>query len=317
MYKFINADGYVESEALKPNILSLQPIVKEKIWGVENWLVSGMPGNATKLVGGYYDGTPLDELLQHFNVDVVGERAYRRYRDDFPILLKTITTHDLLSVQVHPNDGQALETDDYGKSEMWYVIDAEPDTSLMLGFQQPMSRPACERKIADGTLQNALNTLPVTQGDTFMIPANTIHALGKGLTVAEVQEPSDVTYRLYDYHRKDADGHERELHITDGLEVCSYACLKKPRIHYDPYERCASLIDDEHFKVHRLRRQVDDGCEVLRYNDTFAIFLCVKGQALFDRELVNVGDVKFLPAISQFTYFEALTDDCTILQITF
>ncbi len=189
--------------------LLLQPLDKPYIWGSELWSLSCHPAGTCAVVNGPEAGRPLTEVLADWG-----------YTNPFPWLIKIINAKNPLSVQVHPDDAYAARVENQqGKTEMWYILDADEGASLIYGFNQTLSLEEFEQHIKNGTLGEAVCTVPVQKGDVFFIPAGTLHAIGAGLKIAEIQQSSDVTYRVWDYDRTDAQGNKRPLHIEKALEV--------------------------------------------------------------------------------------------------
>lgn len=189
--------------------LLLQPLEKPYIWGSELWSLSCHPSGTVSVLNGAEKGRLLTDVLADWG-----------YTDPFPWLIKIINAKNPLSVQVHPDDAYAARVENQqGKTEMWYILDSEKDASLIYGFNQPLSLEEFEGHIKNGTLGEAVCTVPVQNGDVFFIPAGTLHAIGAGLKIAEIQQSSDVTYRVWDYDRTDAEGNKRPLHIEKALEV--------------------------------------------------------------------------------------------------
>lgn len=209
---------------------NFEPVLKQTIWGGEkiipfkgleieesqigeSWEISGIPSSESVVASGPDIGETLTGLVRKYGADLLGERVYKRCGERFPLLIKIIDARQDLSVQVHPDDALAHELGmDNGKTEMWYVIDALPGARLASGFTHPVDPADYERLVESGDIEKTLRYVPVKKGDTFFIPAGRVHAIGAGIMVAEIQQASDTTFRLYDYHRKDAQGHERELH---------------------------------------------------------------------------------------------------------
>jgi len=182
----------------------MQPIIKEYIWGTESWEVSTHPDGLCTIKNGEFAGKTLKEVLGR----------------DLPVLIKVIDAHDKLSLQVHPNDEYALlHEGDRGKNEMWYITEAEQGAELILGFKEPLSREKLREHIENNTILEEVNHVPVKEGDCYLIPAGMIHAIGKGIKIIEVQQSSNVTYRVYDYDRRDSLGNPRELHIDKAIDV--------------------------------------------------------------------------------------------------
>ena len=216
-------------------ILKLRPTCKDYLWGgdrlrtdfgiesdlhplAEAWVLSCHPDGPSTIVNGPYAGKTLADYIAAEGKGVLG--ADCAPFADFPILTKLIDAKGNLSIQVHPSDAYALEHEhQYGKTEMWYILDCEPGATLYYGFQHQISREEFQQRIQDNTLTEVLNAVPVEKGDLFFIPAGTLHAIRKGIVVAEIQQNSNVTYRIYDYGRVGADGKPRQLHIQQALEV--------------------------------------------------------------------------------------------------
>ena len=221
-------------------IFTFQPFFKSVIWGGnriarfkgipsqgdsvgESWELSPMPGRESVVDSGKYKGESLNELVARFPIEILGMRINDCCHGRFPLLVKFIDAADDLSVQVHPDNDVAMSRHNSpGKSELWYVLHSEPEASLLLGFNRPMNVETFRRMIADHTLVEALHKYDVKPGDVFYIPAGRIHSIGSGTLIVEIQQASDITYRLYDYDRRDAAGNPRELHVEQSLEVLDY-----------------------------------------------------------------------------------------------
>lgn len=274
------------------SLLKLRPIGKDYLWGgerlkkeygkdinitplAETWECSVHPDGMSIIVGGEFDGKTLAEVVEK-NPDFLGEKN----KNEFPILVKFIDAAENLSVQVHPNDVYAkLNEGQNGKTEMWYILDAAADSFLIYGFEAEYSKETIRRAAENGTLMNYLHKEKVQKGDTVFIPAGTVHAIGKGLLIAEIQENSNVTYRIYDYDRIDKNGNKRELHIDKALEVMN--TNKAPKLtkysvlNNDEYsERMLCKCDcfqTNHILIKRLYESYVDssGCEII---------LCIDGE---------------------------------------
>ena len=215
--------------------LKLSPAFKDYIWGgirlktdfgkqsklerlAESWELSCHKDGPCVIANGRYKGMTLNELIEQSGRRILGSGCERF--DDFPILIKLIDAHDNLSVQVHPDNEYALRVEgEYGKTEMWYVVDCDDGASLLYGFDHEITKEEFARRIRDNTLLEVTNRVPVKKGDVFFIEAGTLHAIGKGILIAEIQQNSNTTYRVYDYGRVGADGRPRALHIDKALEV--------------------------------------------------------------------------------------------------
>lgn len=216
-------------------ILKLKPECKDYLWGgdklreeyniesdlhplAEGWMLSTHKDGASTIVNGEFSGKTLTEYIAEKGKSVLGKNCEKF--EDFPILIKFIDAKNNLSIQVHPSNEYALKNEkQYGKTEMWYILEAEPEAFLYYGFKENLSKEEFKKRIENNTLTESLNAVPVKKGDMFFIPAGTLHAIGKGIVIAEIQQNSNVTYRVYDYGRVGADGKPRELHIDKALDV--------------------------------------------------------------------------------------------------
>ena len=305
--------------------LKLTPVLKDYIWGgtclktdfgkqsdlekvAESWELSCHKDGPGVIANGRYRGMTLREYIEMKGRRVLGT-ACGRFAD-FPVLIKLIDAHDNLSVQVHPDNEYALRTEgEYGKTEMWVIVDCEPGASLIYGFDHEISKEEFARRIQDNTLLETVNRVPVKKGDVFFIEAGTLHAIGKGILIAEIQQNSNTTYRVYDYGRLGADGKPRALHIEKALDVTTLGRpLREPKPQGKPIKRegCTDtlLASCEYFTTHEL----DICTEAVRTADTdsFHSLLVLEGEASLcpeggrsalaqDMPLAK-GDSIFLPA---------------------
>lgn len=305
--------------------LLLRPAGKDYLWGgnrlnddfeknirlsplAETWECSTHPDGQSLAVGGPFDGRPLAEVLEA-NPDYLGLR--HRGERGLPILIKFIDAKNDLSVQVHPGDDYARlhENGQLGKTEMWYVLDAKPDTKLVYGLRQDCTRGQLRQAIADGTVMKYLQKVPIHKDDLFFIPPGTIHAIGAGALVAEIQESSNLTYRLYDYDRVDKNGQKRPLHIEKALEVADLRGCAEPRqplrvLKYRPGAASELLCRCRYFEVYRMlvnterRQRVEYRADEL----AFRVLLCVGGCGTIAYDGGSIpfykGDCIFVPADS-------------------
>lgn len=294
------------------------PILKEKIWGGnrletvlrhkamnhcgESWEVSGLVGDESVIANGFLAENNLNELLEIYMTDLVGERNYEKYGLGFPLLIKFIDANDNLSVQVHPDDELAQRKyGQSGKTEMWHVIAAEPGAGLYVGFNQKVTKEQYVQAVEDGTLAELLKFYPVQPGDTFMIPAGTVHAIGKGVLLAEIQQPSDVTFRIFDWNRVDDEGNPRELHTAEALEAIDFDLnLGTFKVDYKPeLNKTIPLVHSEYFNTNLIEFD-----QVLTKSfaqiDSFVIYMCLEGFMHLeygDEHIVfKTGDVVLIPA---------------------
>lgn len=232
--------------------LKFHPILKQTLWGGEriipykelaselsrvgeSWELSGMPGSESVVAEGPWTGSTLPELIGRFGAELLGKANYARFGQEFPLLVKFIDAREDLSIQVHPDDELARKRHGKsGKCEMWYVLEAEPGASLLTGFSRPIAPAEYERRVADNTLTDVLNRQAIASGDVFYLPAGRVHSIGKGSFIVEIQQSSDITYRIYDFDRRDAAGNSRELHTELAREAIDFESSENSRITYAP-----------------------------------------------------------------------------------
>ena len=241
-------------------LFKFEPLLKQTIWGGnkivafkhiqsdmenvgESWEISGVPGDESIVANGEYKGKNLNEVLAEMKEKLVGEENYKRFGDRFPLLIKFIDARQDLSIQVHPDDETAhRQGKAMGKTEMWYVMDSDEDASLKVGLKKKITPEEYARMVEDDTICDALGNYKVKSGDCFFIPAGRIHAICSGSFIAEIQQTSDVTYRIYDYKRKDKNGNYRELHTKEAAEAIDYTVLDDYRTEYTPVKNEATQL---------------------------------------------------------------------------
>jgi len=298
-----------------------EPLLKQTLWGGdriipfkhldtqmeavgESWEISGVKGNETIVANGKDKGKSLNELVREQKGRLVGEENYQRFGDEFPLLIKFIDACQDLSIQVHPDDETAHRLGKTrGKTEMWYVLESAPGAMLYNGLKKKITPEEYEEMVENDTITDALARYEVKEGDVFFIPAGRIHAIGSGCFVAEIQETSDVTYRIYDFKRKDKNGNYRELHTKEAAMSIDYTVLPNYRAGYEPKENeGVQLVECPHFTtaVYDLTEPM-----TLDYSDldSFVILIAVKGQGKLiceDEEITfQMGDTVLLPATTQ------------------
>ena len=306
--------------------LLLRPSGKDYLWGgnrlndefekemnlspvAETWECSTHPDGPSYVAGGKFDGMKLAEVLQ-MHPEYLGER--HKGKKDLPILIKFIDAKKDLSVQVHPSDEYARkhENGQLGKTEMWYVLDAGKTAKLMYGLKRDSSKAEIQKAVANGTVMNYLQQIPVQKNDLFFIEAGTIHAIGAGTLVAEIQENSNLTYRLYDYDRTGKDGRKRELHIDKALEVANLKSSTEPRqplrvLKYRQGVASELLTRCKYFEVYRMLVNTERRQKVHYRADeiAFRVLLCVNGCGIISCEDGKIefykGDCIFIPADSE------------------
>lgn len=268
----------------------------------ESWEISAVQGFESHVSEGIHKGLSISQLVSIEQGRLLGEDNYRRFGNEFPLLVKFIDAHDDLSIQVHPNNEVARRHGERrGKTEMWYALHCDPAARLYNGLREEITPEEYKRRVEEGTICEALAQYPVQEGDVFFIPAGRIHSIGKGCMVVEIQETSDVTYRIYDFKRKDKDGHYRQLHIREASESIDYHVLPDYRTHYTPRKNeGVTLIQCPCFttSVYDL-----DEPMTLDYSelDSFVILIAVSGECtLTDEEgqtvSLRAGETVLVPA---------------------
>lgn len=261
-------------------ILSFKHLCTEQENVGESWEISGVPGNETVVANGAYAGKMLNDLVTVLKDKLVGKGNYERFGNEFPLLVKFIDAHQDLSIQVHPNDEVAKRHDKgHGKTEMWYLLDSDKDATLLCGLKQQITPSQYAEMVANDTIVDAIARYNVKEDDCFFIPAGRIHAIGPGAFLVEIQQTSDVTYRIYDYKRMDKHGNYRELHTKQAAECIDYNVSKNYRTEYTPTKnQGVSLVQCPYFctAVYDLTEPM-----TLEYSelDSFVILIGLKGEA--------------------------------------
>ncbi|MGL4908022.1 MAG: type I phosphomannose isomerase catalytic subunit [Bacteroidales bacterium] len=296
--------------------LKFNPILKEITWGGsklsecygkkadakkkigESWELSGVTDSLSVVANGALKGNNIQELVQIYMGELLGQHVYERFGEEFPLLVKLIDANDTLSVQVHPDDATAAERHHaYGKTEMWYVLENEPDAKLAFGFRAPTNAEKLIEHTDNCTVEQLLNFEQVQAGDTFFIPAGCIHAIGKGIVIAEIQQTSDITYRVYDWGR---DATNRPLHMDLAVDVINYGTKHGEKIPpKQVHNQASSLVDCPYFTTNLLAynepvyRNMEDF-------DSFVIYLCIGGSAKIisagHSEEITMGETILIPA---------------------
>lgn len=283
-------------------------VFKETIWGGdriaamkekfhlchdvgESWELSGIEGHETLVVEGRDKGKSLKELSEEYGRLFLGNHVYDRYGTDFPLLIKFIDAHEDLSIQVHPDDVVAKRRHGCnGKAEMWYVVDATPEARLLVGFDHDMTSNEYDEAVCNGEIADNIRSHSVKKGDVFFLPPGRVHAACKGVLLAEIQQSSDITYRIYDYGRSDKDGKTRDLHTKEAREVLDFTSHNDYRTHYKyKVNESTGLVSCEYFTTDLLTVDRSVHLDVSAY-DSFCIFICVEGEvAICQSEGVNPG----------------------------
>jgi len=300
--------------------LKFKPIFKDKLWGGQKiktslnmdfgelpncgevWVISGVDGNPSVVENGFFAGNELNELVEVFMGDLVGDKIYDQFGNEFPLLIKFIDANDWLSIQVHPDDNLAAKRGvGNGKTEMWYVIDAGDEAELISGFSQKTDTESYLEHLEKKTLKEILNFEKVKKGDVFYMPAGRVHAIGPGILLAEIQQTSDTTYRIYDWDRIDAAGMHRELHTEEALEAIDFSIPDEYKTKYKIVKNQTSpIIDSPKFTTNiiELDQVLKKDFEEL---DSFVIYISVGGKTFVkweeDQILLKPGEAIIKPAI--------------------
>ena len=299
--------------------LKFKPIYKDKIWGGqkiksvlgmdygelpncgETWLISGIEGYQSIVSNGFLAGNELNELVEIYMGELVGEKIFEKFGNVFPLLIKIINSNDWLSIQVHPDDELAWKRKlGQGKSEMWYILDADPEAELISGFNQDVELDSYKNHLDNNTIKDVLNTVEVKKGDVFYIPAGRVHAIGPGCLLAEIQQTSDTTYRIYDWDRIDASGMKRELHTEKAHAAIDFNKTKECKTQYEcELNNTSSLVDSKYF-ITRLVYADQAVLKNINELDSFVVYMLVEGECKLkfeDSELgMKMGETVLVPA---------------------
>ena len=305
--------------------LKFKPIYKSKLWGGhkiakilnrnevpekcgESWELSAIDGDESEVINGDLAGNTLSELLEIYMDELVGKPTFEKYGNEFPLLIKFIDASDQLSIQVHPDDEIAKERHHaYGETEMWYVLQADKDASIITGFNQSVDQERFQKALNDNTLESLLNIeTNISEGDVFYIPAGRIHSIGKGVLLAEIQQSSDVTYRIFDWNRLDLDGQPRELHTDLALGVIDYNHYSSYKTTYDKtVNKTNKIVNSPYFKTNFLPFSYPVEKSFFK-DDCFVIYIALEGdfEILYQggQTTVHQWEVVLIPAdIPEFT----------------
>ncbi|MBR6251412.1 MAG: class I mannose-6-phosphate isomerase [Bacteroidales bacterium] len=296
--------------------LTFRPIIKDKIWGGhrlhtilgkefgnlpnggESWEISGVDGNISVVTNGALAGKTLNEVIATFGANLMGHAVIDEFGYDFPLLIKFIDANDNLSVQVHPDDEMAQAIHGCkGKTEMWYVLASDGDGKLISGFSQKIDSVKYNTLVRDSKFLDVINSVPVQAGDVFFIPSGHIHGIGKGVMVAEIQQTSDITYRVFDYNRVDANGKGRELHVDAASKALNFGDLSTGKIDYELIRnKRAKLIDCKYFNtgIIKITDEIQRDYSAI---DSFIILMCVEGGVTIDdKYTLELGQTILVPA---------------------
>lgn len=299
-----------------------KPILKEIIWGGtdirpfkglepseakigESWELSNVEGNASVVANGELAGKTIDDLIDAYGEKLLGKKVMDQFGKVFPLLIKFIDARDNLSIQVHPDDELAQKRhQSFGKTEMWYVVKAAPEAILYSGFSKQIDADEYVRRVADNTIMDVLQCYKVKEGDVFFLPAGRVHAIGAGCFIAEIQQTSNITYRIYDYNRKDADGNGRELHTELAKDAIDYTVSNDYRTHYTPQkDEPVELAHCKYFTTNLLELDKPMKRDFSSI-DSFVVYICMGGNAVISDDkgnelTVHQGQTVLIPAEAQ------------------
>ncbi len=269
----------------------------------ESWEISSVKGQVSSVESGDYRGTSLKDLYESRGLDLVGERIYSAYPNEFPLLVKLIDACDDLSIQVHPNDSlaQKLHNASMGKTEMWYVMEAKEGTRITAGLSKSTNWDELQKSIQKNRVEDLLKVYEPEPGDTFLLPAGCVHSIGKGNLIAEIQQSSDLTYRLYDYDRTDTLGQKRKLHLEEAKQAIDFQNLENCLVGVpQDIDTSTPLVSVPQFSCNKVHISDNYSCPITA-KDSFIIYICTSGTGhIMDEDgglyQLNYGETIFLPA---------------------
>jgi mannose-6-phosphate isomerase len=304
----------VTGSALYP--LKFQPILKQKVWGGnklqelfqknaegnvgESWEISGVEENISEIANGPLKGNTLNWVLENYKEKLVGEKVFKNFGNHFPLLFKFIDAREDLSVQVHPNDLLAkARHNSFGKTEMWYILDVEKNGKLILGFNQQMDSKKYLHFLSENRITEILNVEAVKKGDAFLLKPGTVHAIGAGVLLAEIQQTSDITYRIYDWDRPDTNGKLRDLHTDLALEAIDFN-PPESKLNYSEVKNSPSLIGTTNFFAVNKLVLSENYLKDLEQVPSFTVYMCLEGSAIIETddysEEIKKGETFLIPA---------------------
>jgi mannose-6-phosphate isomerase len=300
--------------------LKLEPILKDKIWGGnslvknwgkkadlsrligESWELSAVQDNLSIISNGFLAGNNIEEIIEVYMGDITGDAVFEKFGNEFPLLIKLIEAKQDLSVQVHPDDKIARERHNaFGKTEMWYILESEPSSKIYSGFTRPVTKDIFIKALSEGEIINLLNAESTENGDIFFTPAGRIHAIGAGNVLVEIQQTSDITYRIFDWNRKGDKGKSRDLHIDFAIDAIDYNAAGKCKIKKElTSDKTENIVSCPYFHTNILQF----GSLIRKdfnFIDSFIIYICISGEFIIrwdnGAEIVTKGETVLLPAM--------------------
>lgn len=296
--------------------MQFAPIFKDRIWGGtklktvlnksisshftgESWELSAVEGDVSIVINGILQGKLLTELIADFPIDILGTKVYQRFGKQFPLLFKYLDAKQDLSIQVHPNDALAKKRhQSFGKTEMWYVMDAEASSRIIVGFKSKSNPEEYLENLKNKSILTLLDSINVRSGDAFFLNTGTVHAIGAGLVIAEIQQTSDVTYRLYDFDREDAKGNKRELHIDLALEAINYDKVSSKKDYLKVPNISNEIANCSYFTTNFI--PLNNSMVMHKNGESFTVFMCVSGTFEIEIDKIkhkySIGDTVLIPA---------------------
>ena len=313
--------------------IKFEPILKQKVWGGdklnklfnkiakgnigESWEISGVEENVSKINNGPLKGKTLNWLLENYKEKLVGEKVYRDFGNKFPLLFKFIDAREDLSVQVHPDDILAKKRhNSFGKTEMWYILDVEKDGRLILGFSEEMNQQKYLKALSENRVTEILNSEPIKKGDAFILNPGTVHAIGAGILLAEIQQTSDITYRIYDWDRPDINGQMRQLHNDLALEAIDFS-PSKAKMNYSEEENTPVAIGTTNFFTANKLILSKNLIRNLEEISSFTVYMCMEGTAVIETddfsEEIKKGETVLIPV--QLPEIKFITNSASFLEV--
>ena len=302
--------------SLKLYPLQFNPILKERIWGGtklktvlnkaihsditgESWELSTVEGDVSIVSNGNLAGKSLTEIINEYPIELLGKNVYNRFGKQFPLLFKFLDAREDLSIQVHPSDELARKRhNSFGKTEMWYIMQADENARIIVGFKEDSNAEEYVKNLEKKSVLSLLNDVKVHAGDVFFLETGTVHAIGAGLVVAEIQQTSDITYRIYDFDRVDANGNTRELHVDQALEAINYKTTQAKRDYSKIENESNTIVDCSYFTTNFI--PLDGQISVSKNGDSFTVYMCVEGSFELkwdeNRYSYSKGDTVLIPA---------------------
>ncbi len=297
-----------------------ETVLKEKVWGGdalvsrynkktigsskigESWEISAVSDNQSVISNGFLAGNNIEELIEVYMGDISGDSVYEKFGNEFPLLIKLIEAREDLSIQVHPGNDMARERHNaYGKTEMWYILESEKSAKIYTGFKEGVTKEMCEEALRRGTLAELLNVENAEAGDVFFTPAGRIHAIGAGTVLAEIQQTSDITYRIFDWNRKNTGMEKRELHTDLALEAIDFSASGPNKIRKEPeLNQSENLVSCEFFNTNIIRFNKPLYKEYYLI-DSFVVYICIEGEFRIhwdeSYEMMSKGETCLIPAM--------------------